>query len=194
MKNTDIRTQLRKYIDSFCGIPADQARATHSVSGIKAGFDIFRYDDVPFEGASTLCTVGISDVQLHHSDRSMIRNELLFTLHTEYLSDELYNLMFAVGTMLLEEKEGVVPGQLMELEEPIIDGSSMEALFFYSPIYFPEEMYIYKKTDPPVAFVWAIPVTRQEMMYIEDKGHESFSDLLEDADPDMTDLFRSSVV
>lgn len=194
MKETTLRNELYNHLEKVLGIPVDMAKARHSQDRKKAGFDLYRFENVPFEGALTFCSAGMSENPLKQADGSLVRNEILFTTYPPFLNDELYNLLFAAGNMFLEEQRAVTLGQLMMLEEPIVKGSAMEALFFYSPVYFPDEMYLYDMTDPPVVFAWAIPVTQKEAEFIEENGHEAFSDLLNDEDPDLADLLRESVV
>lgn len=194
MAESALRNKLRSHLEEIFGIPSDLARARQFLNGKKAAFDIYRFEDVPYEGAITLCSIGMSEAELQQPDDSLIRNEILFATYPEFLNDDLYNLLFQAGTMFVEEQRAITLGHLMELEEPVAEGSLMEALLFYSPVYFPEEIYKYAEVSPPVVYAWAIPVTRKEMIFIEENGHEAFSELLEATDPDLLDLHRESVV
>ncbi|WP_197519737.1 suppressor of fused domain protein [Pseudonocardia sp. HH130630-07] len=44
------------------------------------------------------------------------------------------------------------------------------------------------------AFVMAVPITEPERRYVDEHGADALADRLEDADPDIVDLWRASII
>lgn len=155
---------------------------------------IKRYSDQPFEGADTLASAGFSGKVFIQEDGSSARYELLFCTYSPLLHDSVYQHLFTLIEYLMQRAEGISLGELIELESPLLQGSVLNHLFLYSPVYFGEALYQCTDTIPPTLFAWCIPVSEAEASFITEHGEDAFNDLLEQEDPDLCNLLRESLL
>lgn len=189
----NINQQLSKHLQRFFGDPELVSKAKHPVSGEAAGFSIARYADVPAEDAAVLSTLGLSD-QIVTSEEGDIRQELIVCCWRNLVNDKLYQRLFNLAQYIAEEKAAIPIGTVFDLEEPLLQGSPLQGILFFAPVYFPEEFFYLTEVDPTVEFLWAIPITQAEMDFIEIHGVDAFDVLLEEHDPDLMDFHRDSIV
>lgn len=159
-----------------------------------APFEIATILHQPCESAITFTTVGLSNSLLRQPDGTLIRHELVFCTYDNFLGDDIFQLLFSIGSKIDHEKKSVYLGMLIDLGPPIIENSLLEYIFFYTPLYFPETFNTIDSIDPKVIFAWMIPVSRSEAEYITAEGYEKFDDLLTKHDPDLMNLYRESLL
>jgi hypothetical protein len=44
-----------------------------------------------------------------------------------------------------------------------------------------------------VVFIWLVPITADEVKFVQENGWEIFEDFLEKENPDLTDIYRQSI-
>jgi hypothetical protein len=181
------------YVEKILGVPFDILRASDHLTGDSFPVHIHCFADQPCEGATTCCTIGLSEKLFSQDDGTSIRFELLFTAYVDSLKNELNSHFFSVVKWLMQKQEMLLSGEILDMEEPLAPGSEVTGFWFYAPIYFPDELNVFDETEPNVIFVWAIPVSAAEMSYLEQNGPDAFSELLEKQDPDLIDIYRPSV-
>lgn len=152
--------------------------------------DVLRYDDQPFEGTSTFVTRGIADEPLRRFDEGDTRQE--FLLCGEATFDAARVLRWA-AEQTLDSGFGLMRGAVLSMDEPIVPGSRLVALYATYPVYHEENLAAWRGSEPPTAIVWLVPVTYAEAKYVEKNGWEVFEEMLEKKDPDLVDFMRHGV-
>lgn len=156
-------------------------------------FDVLEIIDQPTKGAVTYATIGLSEVPLRYPDGETIRQELLFCTYRRFVTADILPLMFFLGDDVRSRGGAIEAGEVLDLGEPVVGTYPATAIFFYNPIYFPEALAM-MPGQPPVVFVWMIPITNAEAEWVASEGAGRFNDLLLERDPDLMDLQRSSTV
>ena len=168
--------------------------SSSSPGGAPLPFGVVEIPNQPMQGALTYATAGLSSTTLKQPDGSLIRQELLLCTHGQQASDKLIQLLFFVGDRLRQEGEALTAGEVLDLNEPVVPGSTLTALFFWSPLYFPEPAWRLETVEPPpILFAWAIPISHEEQLLVAREGPERLDELLAQQDPDLLDLTRRSV-
>ncbi|MCC6743676.1 MAG: O-acetyl-ADP-ribose deacetylase [Acidobacteria bacterium] len=175
------------FLEESLGAPADAAEGT-TPSGHRV--DVLRFDDLPFEGTSTFVTRGVGAEAMRRFDEGETRQELLMCCDATF--DAARVLRWAAD-QALESGFGLMRGAVLSIDEPIVPGSRLVALYATYPVYHEERLAAWRGSDPPTAIVWLVPVTYAEAKFVEKRGWEAFEELLEKMDPDLVDFARHGV-
>lgn len=170
---------ILEHIKKTLGIPASLSSGKDEKNR-SLPFHIGTIPNCPSEGATTLVTVGLSEKILKQEDGTGMRHELLLCTYDDFGKDVFSELMKVLGFIangILESGEAIGDGDLIDLGAPILPDSRLSAIYLCDPIYFPEEFCSIENIDPPVTFAWAVPVTREEMLFAEEGGPEAMNDL-----------------
>lgn len=158
------------------------------------GLQVVRFEAVPFHGAITYATLGLSHHVLEQQSKSSIRLELLVSCYERYLPWDIGYLAAAVAADVLKAHKPLQRGQVLGPAGPIYPGASAHALYCSEPWAYPDEFAPFRGSDPETMFVFLLPVTHGEVRYIWQHGWSAFEDHLERTDPDVWDLERPSTV
>lgn len=156
-------------------------------------FHLCLFENVPFEGANTLVTTGVSETVVSLENGTDVRQELVMCVEPPHPAFLLTAPLLFTGMHIQQNKQAVMYGDLITLPEPI-EGTDKTSLYATAPHYFPPESGIYHGTEPLTMMVWLVPVTDAETKFIVEEGFQAFENLMGEKDPDVTDLTRSSVV
>lgn len=154
-------------------------------------YDIVQYQDTPWEGAITLATCGMSELDLH-----MFRQELVLVCYRQFLSSDLILSIAGVVEMVARTRHPLLQGQVLAPApvEPLTADTAMTGLYSSVPTYFPDEFQLVEGEGLKIDVGWLIPVYSTEIRWIEQNGWRAFESLLEEKDPDVMDLARQAVV
>jgi hypothetical protein len=93
----------------------------------------------------------------------------------------------------LNGNRALLRGEVLGPQGPLLPGSLMEALYVGIPVYFPDEFGSCAVGGDSVVIAWLIPISKSEATYVADHGWPAFEKRLVEIDPDLTDVFRSSM-
>lgn len=85
-------------------------------------------------------------------------------------------------------------GEIVDLGQPISDGLEVCAVYVTNPTVFGDRLLAIDSERPPLVFVWLIPITAAEVIFVRDQGWSAFEAKLEAEDPDLWDLARKSIL
>lgn len=153
---------------------------------------VVRFDDRPVEGAVTYTTLGLGETVLHQADGGNLRQELLFCCWAPERDEDVVGLLMVAARDVLDSEHALAHGQVLGPAGPLVPEASVEALYCTAPVYFDDAFHAFRGTDPVVVMVWLVPLTRKEARAA--KRDEDFDDVLAEADPDLLDLTRESIV
>lgn len=169
--------KLVTYIENYIGKITSAYRNNKETK-----FSILRIEQTRIEDCSAAVSLGLSN---------FINKEIIITCKLNQLDDAkdiaaVLTEAFASGEFKADYKALIGPFGL-------ISGTQNKTAFLLiPPIYFDE--IISKYDDGSFGFIWAIPVTDNEVNFINKSGVDSFLDLIEAVDPDLTDLNRLEIV
>lgn len=144
--------------------------------------------------AKYFSTLGLSNFPLKSrtSDKTILC-ELVMATHDD--GGMSPSLLHQVGQEVVESGHAPLRGDVIGPRGSLIEGATTEALYASIPVYFPDEFASCMiKGTGTVIFIWLIPITDKEADFVNRSGWDAFEDLLEKEDPDLLDLFRSSIV
>lgn len=157
-------------------------------------FYVLGFSHGPIKDSLTLSTLGLSDFELECGAKR-IRHELMFMTRQSFGSRNIPAILHDVGVEAIERKHPYLRGEVIGPRGKLFPDTELEALFASSPCYFPDEFANCTPDDGTVRiFVWLIPITRREADFIATSGWKAFEDRLLQADPDLLDMNRKSVV
>jgi hypothetical protein len=160
----------------------------------QTGVQVVRFDDVPFVGAVTFSTLGLSRHQLHQFSEQAIWQEQLLCAYKRFAPRGINRLLYSLALGILERHHAPARGDLVGPAGPIFEGSTLEAFYFTYPSYFSDGIATFSDTELATVFVWAVPIAAAEVRFIAAHGWKAFEDILERKNPGLLDLGRSVVV
>jgi hypothetical protein len=179
---------VRQHYTRFWG----KARASHAVKMGHGHMEIDEYGQQPCEGAVTLATVGLSDLGGRTQPRTTrpLRQEFVFCCYESFMRPDVIALVAAVGEQLVASNDPLRRGDVLGPAGPILECSTMEALYACPPTYYQDEFATIAVNNLAIPVMWLIPIHRSEAAWIAKHGFSDFESHLEAADPDLMDLTR----
>ena len=162
-----------------------------------AGNSILRYEDAPFVGATSFVSCAANQPISAMEDRgqqSHISQELVFAIKTQQCNDQTVQVFAALMEWLREQDAAFRYGEVIGPLDALFPDTDKQSLYVAMPTYFEEELAFCHATQPPTMFVWLVPVTEAERKYIVENGSDAFEVLLDEKNPDATDLKRACLV
>lgn len=163
------------------------------VNGESLPFRILRFADQPCSDVSTCATFGLSREPLCQHDGSFLREEFMISASDDTSSDEVAAVLALIGERSLQSGSAIARGDVVRLPAELSLGRS-RALFALPPTAFDDSLYMIRSAEPPVAFMWLLPITTREADFAESNGWEALERRLIEVDPDIYDPMRPSVV
>lgn len=170
------------------------AGGTHFGSPPDQTVNVARFENQPVEGAITYVTTGLSHHALHQIENPPLRLELLGCVWSRFRSSGIDSLLHILAREILESHHAPPHGAVSGPRGPVTSGSSLEAFFFMHPAYHPGDLEEFSGFDDPTYIVWPVPITSAEAAFVHAGGWRVFEERLFQADPDLMDLMRSSIV
>ena len=106
----------------------------------------------------------------------------------------MHELLFSVANDLVRLGLSPDEGRIIDVSEPLVDGSECEGFMFYQPVFFDPEFGIADDAELPIVLTWLSPVTRREMEFVEHSGIDTFENMLVAQNPDPFDPARPSIL
>jgi hypothetical protein len=155
--------------------------------------DIFRAAGAPAEGVDTFCTLGLSDhdIELVLDNNKPLRAEVLIAAQDqfEFAANVLSTCAFNVINSETALGPSVVYPDVVAMYAPEL---TVRHVMFVAPFLYPlETQWLETKT---VAWLLAIPITEAEQRFHAQYGAEALEARLEDAEVDIFDLARASII
>ncbi len=186
------RTSLVSYIERVLGEPDVGSMLTDAAQAQR--YFVTRFANTPIPGATTFMTLGLSEHRLTQPDGS-IRQELVFAHYDRFQHMESAKLITSVARECLESHRALLHGDVLGPAGPLCVDTEMQALYCCPPVYFDDRLRVFEEDGfEPTVFVWLVPIWKQEANFVRSQGHRRFEDLLEEKDPDLLDLKRTSIV
>lgn len=181
------------HLESCLG-PVD-AGWRHAEAGYPLPFDVALFRSGPLEDSATFSTVGLSNQELR-SERSgkVIRHELVVVTRQGFGVRNIPALMQQLGMEAIREGRAYLRGEVVGPRDAIFEGTQMAAFYVSAPSCFPSSFARVATSEGVVVFAWFIPITRPEAEYVLREGWEQFEDVLANAEVDLTDFDRNSIV
>jgi hypothetical protein len=153
---------------------------------------VVSFKDVPFDGARTYSTLGLSDHVLAIRDR-YIRQELIFSAYERFDHDQIASFLGTFAETVAKDHRAldrIVIGP----SAPIIRGVLLNSVYITQPSVYNESLAFYDgPEDTRTAVSWVIPIHETEADLVRLHGWETFETALEAQDPDLWDLHRDSI-
>ena len=191
LKSLEVRTVLQHLEGHLGSMEGGWSKEVH---GKPLPFKVVRFRNQPQPGISTYSSLGLSSALLDLSDGRRVRQELLFAAYERSDESNIPGLITLVGRDLLESGKALLRGQVLGPAGPLLPDSSLDALYSAIPVVFPRPLRVCASTDPATVFVWLIPIARDEAELVRTSGWNRFEEILEEADPDLFDIHRGSVI
>ena len=151
----------------------------------KHKISISLFENVPFEGVRTYCTLGLNKFFLDYY------YEFVFVCGSNFNQNEIASFLTSFSEFLIEEKTSVLQGDILSFDFTLTSETKMNSLYFTLPFYFDHDFQDLHLEDRAVIFPLIVPVYHQEALLIREKGWNSFEDFLEENDVDnLWDLNR----
>ncbi len=162
------------------------------IAGVDDSWDVLVFDDEPMTGAVAFASCGLSSVVVRQPDKSPIRQELLLTFRPGSVSDGEVVRLIDLLSGHMRAGESLLRGSLHGLAPGLLSGArNVEDLYVTLPVYFDDAL---RKIEPPsaepIVLMWAVPLVPEEARWLRRTGWKGFEEILEVADPDLTDPRR----
>lgn len=189
-KGNSIKERVEKQLgvgENVASLPA----AFHSGGEEVQSLEFLLYSNSPDDESITVITNGLNSFIAQSSQCFPSGMELLFCCKEEQFGAEVIQLWEQVCNWVTEHGETVDYGQLVVL--PLVDNAIEPVSFvLFMPVYHADE---FEDDDELSArTLWAIPITNSERVYIEKNGWNEFEEIIEQEEPDFTDLSRHSMI
>lgn len=150
--------------------------------------------NAPSRGLTSYSTVNLSDAPLiQKGSEYPVRIELVGACDSKL--EEFANVLSTAAFFVMKDKwfcrRGVVFETLVSMYKL---SDTMEHLYFTAPSQWPELNTTLELATKKVTWLWAIPISEAESRYIAENGDDEFESLLEEADADVFDITRESIV
>lgn len=150
----------------------------------------------PVNGVITYATLGFSEF-VFDTEYTHRRYEFFISIYDKYKDMYIKDILISFSEYIINFNYQIKIGDIFKGDGNLLglSKSGLKNYFCYLPVYYnKKELYVFKKCNPFVHFVWLIFINDNEMEYIKLNGWENFIDLLDEKDPDFLDLCRPSIV
>ncbi len=163
-------------------------------SGNTCPFIVAKFDRGPTSDSLIFSTIGLSDDPLVSPvSQKLIRHELVLMIRGDNPKN-VPSLLQQVGMQSLATRTPLLRGDVIHRAGTVFANTAMVALYVTIPVYFPEAFRTCNIDDSSIIFAWLVPITHDEVHYIQKFGWDSFEDKLEQCDQDLIDINRVSIV
>lgn len=157
--------------------------------------EIYIGEDRPDLSLATYSTIGLSEYPIGVIDSNsgrQIRVEFIGMCDRKF--EEFPNILASCAFNIIKDKDSCFPGMVYQnMIEEYYDGIEMRHIYFTSPSYW-EYLDGFDLDGNYVTWLFAIPISDNELDYLEKYGADEFENLLEDNKTEVFDLYRKSVI
>ncbi|MBX7102511.1 MAG: suppressor of fused domain protein [Gemmataceae bacterium] len=156
--------------------------------------DLLICPDTPSSGLTSYSTVTLSDSPLLQGDSEFpVRCELVSACDSQVR--EFANVLCTAAFYVKKDRWFCRPGVVFEsMVSEYNLSKTMEHLYFTAPSHWPALNTTLNLATKKVTWLWAIPISAAESKYIAENGDNEFESLLEEANADVFDIHRESIV
>lgn len=155
---------------------------------------VVKFDNQPFDGASTYATIGMSNKTLELTETKKIKQELIFSTYSTFSDEQIASFLLTLSEYIVSKNQGILRGDVIGPSAPLISGVKVDCIYSAIPVIFDDDFSTYNGSDPATVLVWIIPIFNNELEFVRQFGWNDFEDLLETKNPDLWDLNRQSIV
>jgi hypothetical protein len=149
--------------------------------------------DVPFEGASTISTLGLSKHHLAQPSGKGLHQEILMHFPTSKWPPSAAGVLFQVAGELIDRATGLLRGEVIGPRGRLLGSGALTALYAAAPVYLPDGFAVCTEANRTIVMTWLVPITDQEADFVRTHGWSAFEDALVKENPDLTDVDRNSI-
>lgn len=158
----------------------------------KSSIDILICADRPEEGSYSFGTIGLSDCPVPERLIDPALGAEIVGISTE---EEFANVLATACFAVINEGWIAEPGRVFPgIVSMHIEDVTVPNLMFVEPFRWEDDLKSQPMKTKTVAWVLGLPITDEEMEFVREHGAEALEDKLEQANVDIEDLRRSSVV
>jgi hypothetical protein len=190
-RGTAVPSSLPAHMEATLG--RIEAGWTPAPDGDELRFQQVRYTSAPGSLLVAYSTLGLSRHSLRTPSGKVIRQELLMLAPADLDQNPVLSRLQQVGEEILHKHEPLRTGAVLGPRGQLFPGAGMTALYVTRPVYFPDDFATFPDVDGDIVISWLVPITTAEAAYVADHGWERFEQLLEQQDPDLTDVKRRSL-
>lgn len=162
---------------------------------LREGVQAAWFADRPTPGSTTVMTLGLSNHVFGQAKGPSVRLELVVACHESTI--ESFNpasILADICDVIFPAHSAPPRGNVFGPGGRFFPASEMEALYCSLPSCFPEGLQDFDRFPEPFLPIWLIPITRREARFVRERGWQAFEDLIDEADPDLLNLMRPSLV
>jgi hypothetical protein len=179
---------ILEYLEIALGAASEVVTSRDSID-----LELAAFPDVPCATAMTFISLDFHLRRFPREDGNEERHELLFAAYRPFSVEQAGALIGSIARDVVDRGEAIGLGEVLELGSPIVPESTLNAVMFYTPVYYPAAVHVIDAVSPRIVPAWIIPVHDQEAAFIREWGTAAFNHLLGKYDPDLLDLERPPV-
>lgn len=150
------------------------------------------FKNQPFAGVTTVCTLGLSEYPLIYQDKTFYM-ELILGFEDYFDEDTLSKFLLSFSESLIQNGIAPYKGHIYDFSEKIISNSKMSSIYVTTPLFYKEDLQLFRTEEKTVIFPWVIPIYKSESDYIRKNGWNKFEVYLEEQKVNnLWDLTRES--
>jgi len=155
--------------------------------------DIAQATDSPVAGVTSYATLGLSDWPLMDDGQEYpVRVEFLGACAGSY--NQFANVLSTAAFNVIKDDWFVYPGRIFpDVVAMYYPAFPMKHLLFVPPFLWEESFSTQEFPDKTVAWLFAVPISEDEMQYARIDGADALEELFEHKQIDVFDLERTSV-
>ena len=154
---------------------------------------VVRFKDQPEPGVDTYATLGLSEYVLAMQTGREVREELVLCATDRVCDKDVASILLWIAERCVDSGDAILRGQIIDLGAALAEGGEITALYATNPSVFDDRLLAIDSEQPPLVFVWLIPVTTREAAFVRERGWRAFEAALEEEDPDIWNMERRSV-
>lgn len=156
--------------------------------------DIYIGENRPDIGLSTYSTIGLSEYPIAIADKQgrEIRVEFIGMCGSDFT--EFPNILASCAFNIIKDHYSCAPGMVnLNVIDEYYSGLEMRHIYYTIPSYW-DNLQGHLIGDHIVNWLFAIPISDNELNYLNENGIEAFEELLENSNTEVYDIYRRSIL
>ena len=155
-----------------------------------SGLEVGLFKDQPQKSIITYSTINMSNNILETRAGKFIRHELIFSIYDVDQTEIIPQHIISFAESIIKSNKGLMRGEVVGPGIPFVPGSDKIGLYMTIPVFFEDSFFVDNDSVPPVVYVWMMPVTGEEIDFIQKNGWGKFEDILEGKSDQFWDIKR----
>lgn len=156
----------------------------------KFNVTISLYENLPFEGVTTLTTLG-----LNRYPTGKYHHELIMVCNNNFNLSYIASYLTSFSEYLIDNNKSILKGEVFDFDFTITEETKMSSLFFTIPFYFDEDIQLLEDNNRTIIFPLLIPIYKEESDFVKLHGYSVFESFLEDNEiNNLSDLKRDNLI